>query len=108
MPVYLLIDIHVTDGGTYSDYVARVYDVVTAYGGRYLVRGGDLTPLSGDWTPERIIIIEFDSIAQLRRCFSSPECAALAPLRERSTKSKAVILQGCAPPPAEGATRAAG
>jgi uncharacterized protein (DUF1330 family) len=101
MPVYLLIDIHVIDSEPYAGYVAAVHNVVTAHGGRYVVQGGDPTPLGGGWEPERIIIIEFDSIADVRRCFSSPDYLALAPLRERSTTSRAVILQG-APSQREG------
>jgi uncharacterized protein (DUF1330 family) len=97
MPVYLLIDIQVTDKDTYADYVAAVHDVVTAHGGRYIVRGGAPTPLGGGWEPERIILIEFRSVADVHRCFSSPEYVALAPLRERSTTSRAVILQGVPP-----------
>lgn len=103
MPVYVLIDIQVTDGKTYADYVDAVHDVVTAHGGRYVVRGGDPTALGGGWEPERIIIIEFESAADVYRCFSSPEYVALAPLRERATTSRAVILQGV-PPQTEGSS----
>ena len=101
MSIYLLIDIDVTDADTYAEYVDAVYSIVTKNGGRYLVRGGEPAPLSGGWSPQRIIIIEFDSLEELRRCFSSPEYAALAPLRERSTDSRAVILKGHALPPVE-------
>jgi uncharacterized protein (DUF1330 family) len=96
-PVYLLIEIQVTDAETYSDYVAAVASVVTGHGGRYLVRGGETRILSGAWEPERFVIIEFDSIGALQDCFTSPEYTALAPLRERSTVSRAVILHGVGP-----------
>ena len=89
------------DGETYAEYVALVHDVVTAHGGRYLVRGGDPIPLGGGWNPERIILIEFDSAADVKRCFDSPEYAILAPLREKSTTSRAIILHA-APPLREG------
>jgi uncharacterized protein (DUF1330 family) len=93
-PVYLLIEIAVTDAETYAEYVGAVRDVVIKYGGKYVVRGGDPTPLGGQWCPQRIVLIEFPSVADLRRCFSSHEYLELAPLRERSTDSRAVILRG--------------
>jgi uncharacterized protein (DUF1330 family) len=108
MPVYMLIDIQVLDGDTYSKYVTAVHSVVTAHGGRYVVRGGNPKPVGGGWNPERIIIIEFASQADLERCFSSPEYAALAPLREQSTTSRAVVLQAFTGPAAGNTDRCEG
>ncbi|MCD6319928.1 MAG: DUF1330 domain-containing protein [Candidatus Desulfofervidaceae bacterium] len=33
----------------------KVPEIISKYGGRYLTRGGKITPLSGNWNPERII-----------------------------------------------------
>jgi uncharacterized protein (DUF1330 family) len=97
VPVYLLIEIKIIHRELYSKYIRKVHEVVTMHGGRYLVRGGKVTPLSGDWVPERIIVIEFETIEQLRKCFNSAEYLELAPLREQSTESRAIILEGCSP-----------
>ena len=35
--------------------------MIAAYGGKYLTRGGKAETLEGDWTPNRIVILEFDS-----------------------------------------------
>jgi uncharacterized protein (DUF1330 family) len=98
VPVYMIIEIEITDHATYSEYVEKVQAVVEAYGGRYLVRGGRATSLSGGWHPERIIVIEFESSDQMRTCFASTEYLELAPLRERSTASRAVVVDGYIPP----------
>ena len=97
MSVYLFADIAVNDADMYARYVENARPLVKQYGGRYLVQGGEAVPLSGNWSPERIIIIEFDTLEQLQRCFGSPEYRAIAPLREHSTQSRSIILQGCAP-----------
>lgn len=99
MAVYMIIDISVHDPGPYAEYVSRVAHIVRRYGGRYLVRGGPVTPMFGGWRPERIIVIEFDSHEDVRRCFQSPEYLALAPLRERSTESRAIVVDGLPPSP---------
>ena len=85
MPVYMIIEIEISNQELYSRYVEAVPEVVKTHGGRYLVRGGRVTPLSGDWNPERMIVIEFDALEQLQRCFSSPAYRQLAPLRQQST-----------------------
>jgi uncharacterized protein (DUF1330 family) len=98
MPVYLIIEISVRNLETYSRYVDKVFDIISRHGGRYLARGGKITPLSGGWHPERIILIEFDATEQVEKCFGSAEYLEIAPLREQSTMSRAIIVDGYSPP----------
>ena len=58
--------------------------MVEQYGGRYLVRSGEVVTLAGDWQPERIVVMEFESSEQAQEYLTSPEYLALAPLREKS------------------------
>lgn len=95
MAVYMIIEVQIRDPDTYLEYVQKVRSVVEAHGGRYLVRGGQVIPMSPDWTPERIVIIEFESIETVNRCFGSEEYKKLAPLRELSTSTKAIVVEGC-------------
>ena len=97
MAVYMIVEIEIRDPESYSQYVDRVQAVVEAHGGQYLVRGGNAISLSGGWDPERIIVIEFASREQVRACFASAEYLALAPLREQSTTSRAIVVNGFAP-----------
>jgi len=94
MPVYMVVEIAVLNADLYAKYVENVAAVVTKYGGRYLVRGGAVTSLAGGWNPERIIIVEFPSPEGVRRWLSSPEYQELAPLRESSTLTRAILLEG--------------
>lgn len=94
MPAYLIIDIVVHDQATYADYVERARPIVERYGGRYLVRGGKVLSLSGGWNPQRVVLIEFLSTAELQSCFASEDYKAIAPLRERSTTSRAIVVEG--------------
>ena len=94
MTVYMIIEIKITNIALYAEYVDRVDDIVVQHGGRYLVRGGEVTPVAGGWSPERMIIIEFPSREMLNGCFNSRVYKALAPLREQSTIGKAIIVDG--------------
>ncbi len=94
MSVYLIIDIAVIDQDCYGEYVARVPAVVEQYGGRYLARSGEVSTMVGDWRPERIVLIEFETIDQVQEFFASPEYLALVPLREKSATSRAIIVEG--------------
>ena len=90
----MIIQIKVIDEYTYSKYIERVKSIVEKCGGRYLVRGGRVTPLAGSWNPQRVVLIEFDSLAQMRSCFRSEEYREIAKLREKSTISKSILVEG--------------
>jgi uncharacterized protein (DUF1330 family) len=94
MPIYLIIDIAVIDQGLYEEYVAQVPAVVEQYGGRYLVRGGEVVPLAGGWHPERIVVLEFESSDQAQEFLASPEHLALAPLGEKAIAVRSIIVPG--------------
>lgn len=94
MAVYMIVDISVHDEQTYASYVERARRIVREHGGRYLARDGRIVSSSGGWDPQRIVMIEFPGMAQLRSCFKSPEYAEIAPLRERSTDARVVIVAG--------------
>ena len=94
MSVYMIIDIQVHNSALYAEYLEKVPAILGQYGGRYLARGGTITPLSGNWNPKRIVVIEFETIERLRACFNSAEYRAIAPLREQSTTSKSIVVEG--------------
>ncbi len=95
MSVYMIVEITVKNSELYSGYVEQVPQIVDRYGGRYLIRGGKVISLSSNWNPERIILLEFETVEQLRKCFESQEYLEIAPLREQSTISKSIVVEGC-------------
>jgi uncharacterized protein (DUF1330 family) len=96
MSAYLILDIEVTNQEFYARYVARATSIIENAGGRYLVRGGRATCLSGEWNPQRLVVIEFTTVEQAVRCLSSPEYLEIAPLREQAAVSRAIIVEGYA------------
>ena len=94
MSVYMIIETETKNRVLYSQYVEKVPAIVEKYRGRYLVRTRKVTPLTGDWKPERIIVIEFPSAEHLRKCFDSTEYREIAPLRGQSTVARSVMVDG--------------
>jgi len=95
MPAYLIGNIEVTDPAAYEEYKKRVAATVAAHGGRSLVRPGEaMEVLEGDWTPKRLVILEFPSAAKLKAWYNSPEYRPLLQIRLRSAKSSLVMVEG--------------
>ena len=97
MPVYLIIDIAVIDQDLFGEFMAGVPAVLEKYGGRYLARSGEVSTMVGDWQPERIVLIEFESVEQVEDFFASPEYQDLVSLREQSAATRAILVEGYEP-----------
>lgn len=94
MAAYLLVNIEVTDPVGFEEYRKVVGATIAAHGGRYIARGGITQVLEGDWTPKRVVMLEFPDIARLRAWYDSPEYRALIELRQRTSYSDLVIVDG--------------
>jgi len=94
MPVYLLIEINVQDHELYAEYTAQVLPLVERYGGRYLIRGGEVFPVSGNWRPERLVLVQFETMDLVQDFLTSPEYQTLIPLRQRASSSRSIIVEG--------------
>ena len=94
MKAYLVADVKITDEEVYEGYKREVSATIAAYGGRYLVRGGETDVLEGAWVPQRLVILEFPDMATLRKWYDSPEYRPLLEQRGRSTFSKVVAIEG--------------
>jgi len=94
MAAYLILDVEVTDPAGYADYAKLAAPTVARYGGRYIVRGGKAETLEGDWQPKRVVVLEFESVEQLRRWYDSEEYRAPRALRHKYAKTNSIIVQG--------------
>ena len=94
MSAYVIVDVKVNDAERYENYKKMVPPSLRAYGGKFLVRGGEFEVLEGDWQPNRIVILEFESVESARAWHDSPEYAEALALRLATTDSKLLIVDG--------------
>lgn len=94
MSVYLVADIDVKDQDEYEEYRKLVPPLIEKYGGRYIVRGGKITPGEGEWDLHRIVILEFPSTERATAMLTSEEYAPVGAIRHRATVSRTFIVEG--------------
>lgn len=94
MPAYVLVQVDVTDPETYEQYKPLVPPTIAQYGGRFVVRGGKTEVLEGSWSPKRLVILEFPSVEQAKKWWSSSEYAPAKALRQRSAKTEMIVVEG--------------
>jgi len=95
MAAYFLVDTReVKDAAKMDEYKARVTPVVEKFGGRYLVTGGPLAVVEGEWRPVFPVLIEFPSMDAARRWYDSEDYRELKQLRLSATSGSGVFLAG--------------
>ena len=90
---YLVAEVDVTDPATFEKYRTQVPATLAPYKARYVVRAGKVTPLEGE-PPRRFAIIEFQSVAQAQAWYHSEAYQAIAPIRQKSAKTRSFIIEG--------------
>jgi uncharacterized protein (DUF1330 family) len=93
---YFIANIEVTDPAAFEEYRQKVSPLIAKFGGRYLVRGGEVRRLEGDLPIRRLVILEFPTVEAAERFYGSAEYAPLLKLRTASTRSDVVLASGYA------------
>jgi uncharacterized protein (DUF1330 family) len=93
MSAYVIVDIDIHDPAGYEEYKRQADATVSAYGGRYIVRGGKTEVFEGSWSPKRLVVLEFPSVERARAWLDSPEYGAIKGVRHRTATSRMVAVE---------------
>lgn len=94
MPAYVIVETDITDPEQYERYKAASPGAVAAGGGRFVVRGGELAVLEGDWAPNRLVVLEFEDLEAVKRWYASPGYQEAKKLREGAASLNMVAVEG--------------
>jgi uncharacterized protein (DUF1330 family) len=94
MAVYAVVNVRVTDPDRYAKYRDQAPATIARYDGKYLARGGTVEVLEGEWNPQRLVILEFESRERFSEWYNSPEYAPLKQLRSEAAVTEFVVVEG--------------
>lgn len=94
MSAYVIVDVKINDPEAYEGYKALTPASVAAYGGRFIVRGGETGILEGVWQPHRIVVLEFASVERARAWWASEEYREAKLLRQRVADTNMIVVEG--------------
>lgn len=83
----------IDDPAAYDAYRAANAAPLAAFGGRFLVRGGDQIEAEGKTRP-RTVVIEFPSYQAARECYASDAYQAAKAIRDPISAADLVIVEG--------------
>ena len=96
---YLIVTMNVTDMEQYKKYMAAAPATIKAFGGEYVVRGGKLDVLEGDWQPHRMALLRFPSVEQAKAWYAQSDYVRVRELRAGATDYfNMVLVEGVGAP----------
>jgi uncharacterized protein (DUF1330 family) len=83
----------VTMGPAIVEYLERIDATLEPFGGRFIVHGGDVEVLEGDW-PGHLVIIEFPDRDRARAWYASPAYQDILRLRMDNSEGDVIFADG--------------
>jgi uncharacterized protein (DUF1330 family) len=94
MAAYVIADLTITDPQGFEEYRQMVPATIAQYGGKYVVRGGRVETLEGNWDPKRLVIIEFESAERAKQWWASEDYREAKALRQRTAQTNLLVIEG--------------
>ena len=93
MTAYVIYEAVITDAAQYEVYKQAAAASVTAAGGRYVARGGEVESFEGT-APARVVILEFPDLAAATAWYRSEQYTEARALRERACDARMYVVDG--------------
>ena len=94
MPAYVIVDVKIRNHEDYEEYKKLTPASITAYEGKFIVRGGKAETLEGDWDPQRIVVLEFPTVERAKEWWASEMYAPAKQIRQRTASTQMIVVEG--------------
>jgi uncharacterized protein (DUF1330 family) len=94
MAAYVIANIDVKDPEGYAGYSKLARPAIEKYGGKAVVRNGQVDVKEGAWVIKRLVILQFDSMEQARTFYDSAEYKAARAVREKYSSADFLLVEG--------------
>lgn len=94
MAAYIIVEVEIKNPADYEQYKRLTPGTLSHFGGKFIVRGAEAEVLEGDWSPQRVVVLEFPSVEKAKEWWHSEEYAKAKHIRQQSAKTKMIVIEG--------------
>ncbi len=94
MSAYAILDLKIFDKEKLQEYKKVAPEIIKKFDGKIIVRGGESNTVEGNWTPERVVIIEFPTYEIANQWWNSDEYKKATELRKKGANTNVLIIDG--------------
>lgn len=94
MTAYMIAQLNVHDEKTFEEYRAQVPATIAAFDGKYVVRGGPIETLEGEYPYSRVVVLEFPTTEKARAWHHSAMYEGPKALRQAAADGLLIMVEG--------------
>ena len=96
MAGYIIAQVDITDPDIFENYRSQVPATLKPFGGEFVIRGGAMEELEGEWPNPRVVVIQFPSVEQAKAWWASEEYEGPKTLRQSASHTNMIVVEGVA------------
>jgi uncharacterized protein (DUF1330 family) len=94
MAAYVVVEVDVKDPQGYEDYKRLSTEAGKKYGAKFIARGGAVEVWEGEFSPKRVVILEFENAEAAKRWYTSPEYTEAKAVRQKYAVTNMFMVEG--------------
>ena len=94
MAAYIIFDVEVTDPTLADDYLKLANESLAPFQSKTIVHGGMVDVLEGDWEPQTLVMVEFESTEQAQQWYKSPAYTKAKEILHRAASHTVTLVDG--------------
>jgi uncharacterized protein (DUF1330 family) len=94
MSAYIIFEVDVKHHDRYKQNRDLIQPTLEPFGGKFLIRGGNVERLEGTWTPSRLVVVEFPDLAKAKEWWASDIYRPAKQVRQQTTETNMILVEG--------------
>jgi uncharacterized protein (DUF1330 family) len=94
MSAFIIVDIDIKNPARYEDYKKLTPATLIPFDGKFVVRGGPVEILEGDWKPGRFVMLKFPSVEKAKAWWTSEIYAEAKAIRQSCSEANMILVEG--------------
>jgi uncharacterized protein (DUF1330 family) len=94
MAAYVIVEVDVQNPEGYEEYKRLSTAAGAQYGAKFLARGGVVEVWEGEFSPKRVVILEFEDLEAAKRWYNSPEYTEAKAIRQKYAITNMFVVEG--------------
>lgn len=93
MPAFVIVEVDINDQKKYDAYKGLTPATLSAYGGKFVLRGNPVTVLEGEWKHERLVMLEFPTKEKASAWYNSESYQHAKSVREGAASANFLLIE---------------
>src|SRR5258708_4858228 len=94
MPAFVIVELSIHDPKEMEEYKKLTPSTIAAFNGKFVVRWLHTIILEDDWKPESIVDLEYPTVDDANKWWSSEMYSKARVIRQKAATTKMIIVEG--------------